>query len=408
MAPRYPKIGPVRGPLQPYATGFHAYAKRAGYTDHSAACQVWVMGRLSHWMEVTGVNPAALREADLEQFVTAHRSRGYKQTIGRRRLGPLLQYWRETGIVPPPTVPTLTPILALLQTYQHFWEHRRNLAARTIEDHVATGRRFLRAWVSTEDQPVPFGTLTATVVTTFLLDETARLSVGAAQNRVNHLRQFLRFLRQEGYIARDLAVAIPPVASWHATRLPPVVPTGDIEALLTQCDRSMAPGRRDYAILLLLTRLGLRASEVCRLTLDDFDWRRGEVLVHGKGRRNDRLPVPTDVGDAVADYLRAERPGSTGLRSLLLTFRAPVRPMSRAGILAVVRQACHRSHVAPLGPHRLRHALATALVRQGASLPAIGQVLRHRDLQSTAVYAQVDRAALRVVAQPWPEPTGPA
>ena len=166
--------------------------------------------------------------------------------------------------------------------------------------------------------------------------------------------------------------------------------------------RHTPPGRRDYAVLLLLARLGLRATEVCRLTLDDLDWRAGEIVVSGKSRRVDRLPLPTDVGAAIAAYLQDERPQARS-RQLFLTCRAPYHGMSRGGMFSVVTTACQRSGLPPMWPHRLRHALATTLLQQGVNLPTIGQVLRHRDLQSTAAYAKVDQDALRTVAQAWPE-----
>ena len=238
-------------------------------------------------------------------------------------------------------------------------------------------------------------------MTTFLLRDTARLSPGAAKNVLQHLRSLLRFVHQVGYVAQDLALTLPPVASWHATRLPPTVSTDEVEALLAPEADMPGPGRRNYAVLLLLARLGLRATEICRLTLDDVDWRAGELVVSGKSRRVDRLPLPTDVGTALAAYLHDERP-PVRTRELFLTGRAPIHGMSRGGVFHVVTTACRRRGLTPLGPHRLRHALATTLLHHGVPLPTIGQGLRHRDLQSTAAYAKVDQAALRTVAQAWP------
>ena len=160
--------------------------------------------------------------------------------------------------------------------------------------------------------------------------------------------------------------------------------------------------QRDYAIVLLLARLGIRAIEVSRLALDDLDWRAGTLVVRGKGGYTDSLPLPPDVGAAMADYLRNGRP-QIALRAIFLTVYAPVRGMTSAAVSEVVRQACRRSQLAPMGSHRLRHAFATTLLQQGAALPMIAQALRHRDLASTSVYAKVDRAALRTVAQDWPE-----
>ncbi len=399
-----PRVPAVLGPLAPHAAGFRERTQQMGYTPYSSQFQIWVMARLSQWMLTAEIQPEELTDVSIDQFLTDHREHGYKQRIGRRRLAPLLEYLRTAGLVPPRSEITSTPGETLLLAYATFLLHRRNLAPRTIEEHLATVRRFLAAWHPETCDPVPFERLQAADVTTFLLEETGRLSTGASQNVVNHLRSFLRFSYQTDRVARDFAVAIPPVASWHAKRLPPIIPVDQVEALIATCNRSIAVGRRDYAILLLLARLGLRASEVCRLTLDDIDWRTGQMVIHGKGQREDRMPLPQDVGEAVVQYLQDGRQQTT-LRWVFLAFRAPLHGISRAGISHIVRQACVRNHLTPMGPHRLRHALASELLRQGVALPAIGQVLRHRDLDSTAVYAKVDRAALRAVTQPWPEVT---
>lgn len=391
----------VAGPFRPHALGYFEYVQALGYTAQSAAWQVWVMARFSQWLESAEVAPMALNEAHIEQFLAHHRASHYQQPIGRRRLEPLLQYLRRQRLVPEAQPAALTPMQAFLQQYQNFLQMRRNLAPRTIEGHVQTAQRFLAPWAE-QNPSVTFGALSAVAVTTFLLRDSERLSTGAAKNVLHQLRSLLRFAHQMGCLPHDLAVTVPPVASWHATRLPPILSSRDVETLLAVCAPAPAPGRRDYAVLLLLARLGLRAHEVSRLTIDDLDWRAGELVVSGKNRRVDRLPLPTDVGAAIAAYLQHERP-KTSSRQLFLNVRAPHHGMSRGGVFLVVTRACRRSGLALMGPHRLRHALATTMLQHGANLPTIGQILRHRDLQSTAVYAKVDRAALRTVAHPWPE-----
>jgi integrase/recombinase XerD len=159
-------------------------------------------------------------------------------------------------------------------------------------------------------------------------------------------------------------------------------------------------GARDFAILMLLARLGLRTVEVCRLELDDLDWRAGEIEVDGKGHERDRLPLPTDVGEALVDYLMLRGPREG--RCVFLTVKAPIRQIEPTAVRSVVRDACRRAGLEHVAAHRLRHALASQLLREGASLIDIGQVLRHKHLQSTAIYAKVDLARLRQAAQPWP------
>ncbi len=391
----------VSGPLRPYAQEYYDYVQALGYTAQSAGWHVWVLARVSQWLEATEIAPASLTEEDWQAFLDHHRASKYQQPIGWRRLAPLLQYLRRQDLIPGAAEPTRSALEAFLERYQHFLRDRRGLAPRTIEGHVRTAHRFLAPWAHEEPSAV-WAAVRARDVTTFLLRDTARLSPGAAANVLQHLRSLLRFVYQVGYAAQDLAPTLPPLASWHATRLPPTVSPDEVEALVAPGADRAGPGRRNYAILLLLARLGLRATEICRLTLDDVDWRAGELVVSGKSRRVERLPLPTEVGAALAAYLHDERP-PVKTRQLFLTCRAPIHGMSRGGVFYVVTRACRRRGVTPLGPHRLRHALATTLLHHGVPLPTIGQVLRHRDLQSTAAYAQVDLAALRTVAQAWPE-----
>ncbi|MGZ6588731.1 MAG: site-specific integrase, partial [Solirubrobacteraceae bacterium] len=218
--------------------------------------------------------------------------------------------------------------------------------------------------------------------------------------KVGELRSLLRFLFVRGFTSLALGDAVPPVASWRDTRIPRAVPPADVERLIASCDRSTLDGARDAAIVLLLARLGLRSIEVARLELSDLDWRAGELLVRGKGGREDRLPLPDDVGTALAEYLTVR--GRREFRRVFLTLRAPTRPIRPDLVGDVVRRACERAGVAEFTPHRLRHALASEMLAQGASLQEISQVLRHRHLSTTAIYAKVDLERLRQVALPWP------
>jgi len=238
-------------------------------------------------------------------------------------------------------------------------------------------------------------------VTAFLLAECARVSVGSAKGRVAELRALLRFLYLQGMTPRFLAAAVPPVAGWRDATVPAGMTACDMERLLASCDRSATAGLRNYAILMLLARLGLRSAEVARLELGDLDWRAGEIVVRGKARREDRLPMLADVGGAIAGYLTAT-PDRAGCRAVFLTVRAPIRPIRPDLVGDVVERACLRAGLPPAGAHRLRHGLATEMLRQGATLIDISQVLRHSDLATTALYAKVDLARLRQVARPWP------
>jgi integrase/recombinase XerD len=215
------------------------------------------------------------------------------------------------------------------------------------------------------------------------------------------LRSLLRYLYVAGDTRVPLEAAVPKVAGWRLTGLPITFGRAEVSRLLASCDRRTTFGRRDYAVLTLLSRLGLRAGEVAALSVDDFDWRAGELVVRGKGRGEERLPLPADVGEAVAGWLRRGRPRCE-FATVFTRVRAPHRPLTGAAVSAIVRAACARSGLPELNAHRLRHSAATEMLRAGASLREVGQVLRHASVVTTAIYAKVDRDRLRSLALPWP------
>ena len=234
----------------------------------------------------------------------------------------------------------------------------------------------------------------------FLARECPRRSVAGARALVAGLRPLLRYLHVAGLVGAPRVWAVPGVADLRDRSLPRGVEPRVVAGLLASCDRRRTVGRRDYAILLLLVRLGLRAGEVAVIQLDDLDWRAGEILVRGKRDRQDRLPLPVDVGQALVSYL--QRRGSSEFRAVFLRMHAPAGALTRVGVCGVVHDACVRAGVPPVGAHQLRHTAATAMLRQGASLAEIAQVLRHQEIKTTAQYAKVDRARLRPLAMPWP------
>jgi integrase/recombinase XerD len=244
-------------------------------------------------------------------------------------------------------------------------------------------------------------TVAAADVTGAVLAEYAAKSVGAGQYYVAALRSFLRFCRMEGLVSADLSAAALTVTGRRSSLLPKGISADDGRALLRTCDRRQPVGCRDYAVLLILLRLGLRAGEVARLRLEDIDWRAGQIVVRGKGRRDERLPLPADVGAAIVAYLRRGRP-AVPVREVFVSVIAPWSALARGSVSLVVRRACHRAGVTPMGAHRLRHGLACAMVRKRVPLAQIGQVLCHRSPVTTAGYARVDVDQLRALARPWP------
>jgi len=271
-----------------------------------------------------------------------------------------------------------------------------------VTNHLRITRRFISHCF--QDRKVRFEKLRAKDIIDFVLQDTSRRGRKDAQHTATGLRSFLGFLLQQGRITTNLAAAVPTVAGWPLSQLPRFLEAEQVEEVLRSCDRRTKVGKRDYAILLLLARLGLRSSEVVKLSLDDIDWRAGELLVRGKGDRIDKMPLLQDVGQALVAYLRMARPDSSCRRVFLRRF-APYEGLSGAGTLGgIVRTAMNRAHIqAPhRGAHVLRHSLATRMLGHGASLAQIGHVLRHQYVGSTQIYAKVDLNALRRLALPWP------
>jgi integrase/recombinase XerD len=289
----------------------------------------------------------------------------------------------------------------VLAGYRRYLLVERGLSEATALCYEPRARVFLAQREGLEG--LGLDRLTAADVSGFLARECPLLGAASAQLLVAVVRSVLRYLHVAGLIAAPLEWAVPGVATVRGRSLPRGLEPVAIAALLSSCDRRRTVGRRDYAILLLLSRLGLRASEVARIDLDDVNWRAGELLVHGKGGREDVLPLPVDVGEALAGYLQRRPPGPDGCRRLFLTAIAPVGPMSRYALSAVVRDACRRVGIPRVGCHQLRHTAASGMLRAGASLEEIAQVLRHRERRTTAIYARVDRAALGALALPWPD-----
>ncbi|WP_324199160.1 site-specific integrase [Nocardia amamiensis] len=293
----------------------------------------------------------------------------------------------------------VSPVAVLLAGFRSWLAGERGLSRETVRCYGTQAGIFL-GWLPC---PVDIAVrqLDSGQVTGFMVDYCRDRNTWSMKAMVTSLRALLRFLHASGQTPTPLADAVPGVAGWRLASLPRGLDATVVARLLESCDRTTVVGRRDYAILTVLARLGLRGAEVTGLTIDDFDWRSGEIVVHGKGNRLDRLPLPVDVGEAIVAYLTDGRPASTG-RAIFCTVRAPYRPLTAAALRQVMGRACRRASLPRAGAHRLRHSLATDMLRAGASLPQVGQVLRHRSALSTAIYAKVDENALRPLARPWP------
>jgi site-specific recombinase XerD len=397
-----PSRARVTGPLQEYAPGFVAELARLGYTANSARGQMFVMAHLSRWLAGEGLDVAGLTPQVAEHFLAARRKAGYVLYLSPKALAPLLGYLRRLGVVPPPppSAPA-TPAEALLGRYQRYLVIERGLVPETARGYADAVRSFL---VGRQDAGgLGLEDLTAADVTAFVLATCPGRPKGTAKLTVTALRSLLGFLHVAGLTREPLGHVVPAVASWRLSGVPRALEPGQVAALLASCDQGTATGRRDFAMLTLLARLGLRAGEVAGLALEDIGWRAGEITVRGKGSRAERLPLPADVGEAIAAYLRDGRPEPfEAARQVFLRARAPHGGLTSGGVTQAVFGAGQRAGIGPVFAHQLRHSAATGMLAAGAPLTEIGQVLRHRRLLSTAIYAKADIGALRVLARPWP------
>lgn len=385
----------VPKPLEPYVEGFWAELATQGYSVLSARNLIRLMAHLSRWLHGHHLRPQELTAHRIEQYLKTRRRAGYTAWLSGRGLAPLLGYLRGLQVVPRPRPGVArTARDRLLARYTDYLQRERRLVRSSILAHLKVADRFLAKHPHPEK-------LEAADVTRFVLREGRDRSVGYAKCIVTALRSLLRFLYLEGKTPIPLVTAAPAIAGWRGSSLPQALEPGQVTRLLSSCDRRTAVGRRDYSILLLLARLGLRRGEVAALRLEDVDWRSGEITIRGKGNQRDRLPLPADVGTALAAYLRRGRPRTTS-RAVFLRVPAPHRALSSNGIANLLYAACDRARQPRIGAHRLRHTAATQMLRRGASLPEIAQVLRHRSLVTTVIYAKVDHKALRMLAQPWP------
>jgi site-specific recombinase XerD len=395
----------VSGPLEVFASGFAAELARLGYRRTPATFQLQLMAHASRWLHCERLGAGELTTDGVERFLAERRAAGYTSYVTARAMAPLLGYLRGLGVVPAasPRV-AVGAVEVLLADYGEYLAVERGLTAPAIEGYASSVRPFLAGRL--RGGGLDLVELTAADVVAFVVARCPVQSRGAAKMTVTALRSLLWFLHLRGLIAGPLGDAVPSTASWRLSGLPRALEPEQLDALLGSCDRATATGRRDYAVLVMLARLGLRRGEVAALKLDDVDWCAGELQIAGKGRRAERLPLPADVGEAIVCYLQTARPATALDRSLIVRVRAPHQRLTGGGITQIVFAAAARAGLGPMHSHRLRHTAATQMLRAGASLEEVGQVLRHRQVLTTAIYAKVDRDALRQLARPWPETGG--
>jgi integrase/recombinase XerD len=393
----------MTGPLTPFADAYSAELRGRGYTPLTTVNELRQVGRLSRWLDASGLSVAELSEARVEAFLAWQRAGGsHRSQASRPGLLCLLDVLRGLGVLEPELpAPAGSRTDRLLASFARYLLGERALAEGTVDGYVTHARWFLEGL----GDEGALACLSAGEVTAAVVRKAdSGVSVAAAQYFVSGLRAFLRFCFVEGVVAADLSPAALLVRGRRRSSLPKGISRADANALLAACDRRSRIGRRDYAVIITLLRLGLRRGELARLTLDDIDWRAGELVVRGKGRE-DRLPLPADVGAAIAAYLKRGRPASDR-RELFLRARAPYVSIASGTVASTVRRACRRAGIPEVGSHRLRHTTACEMVAAGVPIMRIGQVLRHQSLQTTAIYARVDIEQLRQLAAPWPTAKG--
>jgi site-specific recombinase XerD len=388
---------------EPLASALETYARRLhekGYAAHSGFVQLRLLGCFNRWLERRGLTSKDVSPATIEQYL-----RGRTQS-GKLRKGDSAALFRLLAILRPDspgmTAPPPTDIEIALGQFQQYLRQERSLSEATVINYTPVARSFLSERVPKGD--VLCQQITVADITAFVQRQATLVTSKRAPLVVTALRSFLRYLFSRGIVAVDLSTCVPTIATWSLSRVPRFLAGEQIQKILSSCDKETTLGKRDYALLLLLARLGLRAGEVVALTLDDFDWEAGLVTVRGKGKRVAQMPLPAEVGAAIADYLATGRPACSS-RRVFIRGKAPLTGFaSSVAICSLVDKALERAGVESKyrGSHLFRHSLATLMLQRGASLPEIGDLLRHRRPDTTRIYAKVDLVSLRSIALPWP------
>lgn len=390
----------TRGPLAPHLP---AYAQRLhddGYATQSGQLQLRMLGHFNRWLERQRLAVHEVNASTLDRYVRSRRKAGKLRRGDPAALSRLLGMLRHNDAEKPSS--PLTASQVALRQFQQYLRQERSLSAATITHYTPIVAAFLAECLPTG--LLDFRRIAASDIAGFVQRQADRITTKHAGTVVTALRSFLRYLLQRGAIDRDLAACVPTIATWSLSTVPKFLPAEQIQRVVDACNRDTARGKRDYALLLLLARLGLRAGEVVALTLEDLDWGAGVITVRGKRKRVAQMPVPSDVGAALAEYIRHARPDCSS-RRVFIRAKAPlVGFASSVAISSLVDRSLKRAGVESIcrGAHLFRHSLATHMLKHGASLPEIGDLLRHRRLDTTAIYAKVDLIALRSIALPWP------
>ncbi len=396
-----PVTDPKFGPLGKHLIDYGVWLYRSGYARGTIKFKICIVRHLNKWLYQKKLKLKDLNEKSIRRFIdhydTCHKCNPRIFSL----LRDFLDWLRGQNIIAKPTlVKRESKFDYILRNYTGYLKNERGIATATIKSYVSAVERFLHRRFRRSE--VLLENLHATDITSFVFAQTKSYSLRHVQLITTALRSFFRYLRFHGDIKVNLAAAVPTVADRSQAELPKYLSNGDINKLLHRCDQTKPVGVRDYALLLLMVRLGLRTREILKITLDDINWGSGVVTVYGKGGYQEQLPIPKDVGQAIAMYLKKVRP-KCDTRGLFVSTKAPVKELARSSICCIVRRACQRAELSPphQGAHLLRHSLATRMLREGATMTEIAEILRHRSPATTEIYAKVDLKSLSELAVPW-------
>jgi integrase/recombinase XerD len=395
---------PPEGPVASYIFPFAEWLVGRGYGIVSLRNQVLMAAGFSKWLQQKEIELSGIGAEHQERYLL-DRAHYRRPKLGdSAALRHLFHFLRNQNAIAEENKAEYhrSPIEQHVLFYELYLQDTRALSRQTIINY----RPFIRDFLNHRfgDGNVSLAQLSAVDVAEFVRQKVSRLNMRRAKIMTTALRSFLSYARYRGDITSDLAAAVPVVANWSLSSIPRGIGRDELARLLASIDRDTPIGCRDYAMILALARLGLRSSEVVSLELDDVDWVAGQIRVHGKNGQRNELPLPADVGEAIANYLRKWRPRNAS-RRVFLRDKAPIRGFKgSSGLGSVIRRSLKRAAIdAPTtGTHQFRHGLASEMLRGGASLREIGEVLGHRHVQTTAIYAKVDLNALRTLALPWP------
>ena len=392
-----------QGPLSEHLDAYAAAQAQQGYGRHSIRQHIVVLADFSRWLKQKQIAIQDLDSSVVDRFLRLRRRQERVRRGDPLALARMLNLLCQTGIVKPSDKPVSGDACSrMVEEFRCYLLQERGLSTATLQNYLPVIEQFLSERFRNRTPIVR--SLRAPDVTGFVVRHASHLSSVRAKLMVTALRSFFSYLRYRGAISTDLAGCVPTVPNWSLSALPRFLPAAEVERVLKCCDRKTSVGRRNYTILLLLARLGLRAGEVVVLNLGDIDWSTGQITIRGKGGRSAQLPLPPDVGEALASYLRDDRP-RCATRRVFVRHRAPLAGFANSStISSIVRRALKHAGIqsAHTGAHVLRHSLATSLLRQGGSLDEIGELLRHQSPNTTAIYAKVDLAALQTLALAWP------